>query len=98
MGLEYKIEPSERKLLDRVICDRCGKEIKKISEGGWNPFGEPHSRFHEPGFEDFFQLSQTWGYFSKKDGEMHEAVICEGCYDEVFKDVRIKTTDYFGRG
>ena len=54
MGLEFKIEQSERKLLDKVTCDGCGKEIKKITEGGWNPCGEPYSNFHEPGFEDFF--------------------------------------------
>ena len=90
MGLTYKIENVERKLLDKVTCDRCGEEIPKISDGGWNPFGEPYSMYHEPSFHDFFFLHTSWGYGSRKDGEIHEAVLCETCYDEVFKDVRIK--------
>jgi len=94
MGLTYRIENVERKLLDKITCDRCGLEIKKTYEGGWNQCGEPHSYFHEPGFEkDYFLLQQTWGYGSRKDGEKHEAVICESCYDEIFKHVKIKITE-----
>lgn len=89
MGLEFKTMPIERNLLDRVVCDRCGAEVVKESEGGWNEFGEPHSMFHEPAFREFFLLRHTWGYSSRKDGETHEAVLCENCYDAVFKDVKI---------
>jgi|SRR5208337_460798 len=90
MGLKFKIENVERKLLDQVVCDRCDKEIEKVSEGGWNPFGEPHSVYHEPAFKDFFLLRTSWGYYSGKDGETHEAVICEPCYDEIFKSVKLR--------
>jgi hypothetical protein len=93
MGLTYKIENVERKLLDKITCDRCAKNIEKISEGGWNQFGEPHSMFHEPGFAQFFLLKQQWGYGSKKDGQIHEAVLCEPCYDEVFKGVNLAVTN-----
>jgi hypothetical protein len=92
MGLQFKNVQLESKLLDRVMCDRCLQDIEKESEGGWNQFGEPQSVFHPPAFREFFLLRQTWGYSSRKDGEAHEAVLCEGCYDAVFKDVRIKVT------
>jgi hypothetical protein len=94
MGLEFKIIQSERKELDKAICDRCGVEIKKLSEGHWNEYGEPHSVYHEPGFDCFFFLEHSWGYFSNKDGQTHRAVLCEPCYDIVFKDVKIKVTNY----
>lgn len=94
MGLEFKVEKIERKILDRVICDRCGKEIEKVTEGGWNQFGEPMSKFHEPSFNDFFLLEHSWGYSSRKDTQTHQAVVCEDCYDEIFKDVKITVTHY----
>jgi hypothetical protein len=90
MGLEFKIVNSERKELDKVVCDRCDAEIKKHAEGQWNQFGEPYSLYHEPSFDNFFLLKQSWGYGSQKDGETHRAVLCEPCYDEVFKDVHIE--------
>ena len=94
--LKFKIENVERKLLDRVACDRCDKEIEKISDGGWNPFGEPHGLYHEPAFRDFFLLRARWGYHSRKDSEVHEAVICESCYDGILKDTKTKITDESG--
>lgn len=95
MGLQYKVVPSERKELDRVVCDRCDQVIKKHDKGHWNDFGEPYTCYHEPFFDNFFEIKQTWGYSSGKDGEYHEAVLCEPCYDLVFKDVQIKVTNYF---
>lgn len=95
MGLEYKIINTERKELDKVTCDKCGKEVRKESEGQWNPFGEPHSVYHEPSFDCFFMLDHSWGYSSKKDGQNHKAVLCEPCYDEVFAGVKIAVTEYF---
>jgi hypothetical protein len=95
MGLEYKIEKVDRKLLDKATCDRCGKDIKKVLEGQWNQWGEPYSQFHEPYFEEFFLLKTGWGYHSHKDNQIHEAVICEDCYDIIFKDVKIKITHQF---
>ncbi len=31
--------------------------------------------------EDALIVKKNWGYFSEKDLEIHEFVICEGCYD-----------------
>lgn len=94
MGIEFKIVQADRKQVDKVTCDKCGKNIPKTSEGGWNPCGEPHSVYHEPSFEDFFFLDKSWGYSSGKDTETHRAVICESCYDEIFKGVNIQITNY----
>jgi ribosomal-protein-alanine N-acetyltransferase len=95
MGLEYKIIQSERKVLDRVICNCCGKEIRKESEAHWNECGEPFANFFEPCFEDFFLLEKRWGYSSSQDGQTHRAVLCEDCYKKIFKDVKIEVTHYF---
>lgn len=92
--MEFKIIQSERKELDKVTCDRCGNEVKKESEGTWNPCGEPYSVYHEPSFANFFLLNHSWGYGSSKDTETHKAVLCEPCYDVVFKDVKVTVTHY----
>jgi hypothetical protein len=98
MGREYKIVESTRKEIDKAVCDRCDKIIgrhKELGEGHWNPCGEPYSNYFEPMLEEeFFVLNKSWGYFSGKDTEIHEAVLCESCYDIVFKDVKIKITNY----
>ena len=28
---------------------------------------------------------KQWGYFSKRDGEIHSFLLCEDCYDEMVK-------------
>ena len=92
MGLEFKIIQVERKVLDKVTCDCCGKEIRKDSEAHWNECGEPYTNFLEPSFDDFFLLEKTWGYSSPQDGTSHQAVVCEDCYKKVFAGVKIKIT------
>lgn len=96
MGLIYKIVPSTRKELTEVVCDRCDKHILMDRPGQWNPFGEPHSFYHEPSpLEEVLSVNHVWGYASDKDGLRHEFILCESCYDLVFKDVKIKVTEYF---
>ena len=95
MGLEFKIIQSERKVLDKVTCDCCGKEIRKVDEAHWNECGEPYTNFFEPGFDDFFLLEKDWGYSSSQDGISHQAVLCEDCYRKVFADVKIQVTNLF---
>ena len=95
MGIEFKIINTEKLEIDKIVCDRCSIEIEKLTEGGWNQFGEPYSTYHEPAFVSFFELDVTWGYDSRKDGDHHRAVLCEDCYDEVFKDVKIHKTERF---
>ena len=50
-----------------TYCNCCGKEIPK-KEGIYR--------------EDFLVVEKEWGYFSKKDGEVHHFNICETCYDQ----------------
>lgn len=96
MAYEYKLETHKRKVLDKVTCDGCGFEFKKESEAHWNEYGRPHTNFFEPMFTPgWFELKHSWGYHSNKDSETHRAVICEPCYDKIFKDVKITVTNYF---
>ena len=52
---------------DKVICNRCKKEMKMkgkyLTEG-------------------CFSVDYVFGYFSRKDGTRHRFDLCEDCYDE----------------
>lgn len=39
--------------------------------------------------EGFFEGSQSWNFFSEKDGEIHHWDLCESCYDELISGFRI---------
>lgn len=62
-----KKEQVMREVVVDITCDICGKSCKK-----------------ECGFE-YASLESVdgWGYDSRKDGEVHEADICEECYDKI---------------
>ena len=47
-------------------CSSCGRKLK--SENGILQ-------------EDALFVKKNWGYFSRKDLETHEFVLCEDCYD-----------------
>lgn len=47
-------------------CNMCGKEILMEND-------LPK--------EDYVYIRKDWGYFSQKDGETHEIILCEKCYD-----------------
>ena len=53
-----------------MICNGCGKELKKEND---------ILR------EDIFEGKKQWGYFSKRDGEIHSFFLCETCYDNMIK-------------
>ena len=78
-----------------MICDRCDKSIP-VSIGHWNQYGEPYSRYHKPvAEEEYVVIDHAWGYFSNgKDMSTHQSVLCESCYDALFKEVKIKITEY----
>ena len=69
---QYKIQ--ERKEVEKIICNKCGKEI--IIENGIMK-------------EDVLSVEKRWGYFSNKDNEVHEFEICETCYDQWIKSFMI---------
>lgn len=60
----YKQE--KMKVLDQIICNQCGREMKLIA-------GIVR--------EGYLSHQETFGYFSRKDGEVHQFDLCESCYD-----------------
>lgn len=62
---QYKVK--ETKELNKIICNKCGKEIvvnRGIPEG------------------DVLSVDKRWGYFSRKDNQVDSFDLCEDCYDE----------------
>lgn len=53
-----------------MYCNACGKELKMD---------------HGILLEDAFEARKQWGYFSKKDTQMHSFVLCEKCYDQMIE-------------
>ena len=54
--------------LMRVVCNKCGRKLK-IVNGILK--------------EGVFTVKAEFGYFSRKDGRVHEFDLCEDCYDEM---------------
>ena len=51
-----------------MICNACGREII-IKNNLLN--------------EDVFEAVKEWGFFSKKDLEIHKFNLCEKCYNRI---------------
>ena len=62
---QYKMQ--EKKEVDKIICNKCGKEI--LVENGVAE-------------ADVLSVQKRWGYFSNKDNDVHEFDLCEECYDK----------------
>lgn len=54
--------------LTAVICNKCKKEL--LVENGILK-------------EGCFDVNASFGYFSKKDGQIHSFDLCEDCYDDM---------------
>lgn len=61
-----KYEENQNGRLAKVICNKCGRELKV--ENGYLR-------------EYCFSGDTVFGYFSRKDGEAHHFDLCEDCYD-----------------
>ena len=72
---QYRIEKKETNELNKIICNKCGKEIKVI--GGVAQ-------------EDYLAVEKRWGYFSDKDNQKDTFDLCEACYDELVAGFKIK--------
>ena len=62
---QYKMK--ETKEIEKIICNKCGKEIvvkNGVAEA------------------DALSVEKRWGYFSNKDNEVHVFDLCEECYDK----------------
>ena len=71
---QYRTNIKETKEIDKIICNKCGKEIP-VSKGVAS--------------QDVLQIEKQWGYFSEKDGRRDRFDLCEECYDELVKSFLI---------
>lgn len=65
---------------DDIFCNNCGRKLKT---------------FRGLLMEDALEGKKEWGYFSKKDMQVHSFVICEECCDKLaaaFK-IPVKVTE-----
>lgn len=60
-----------------LFCNMCGREIK---------MEENREK------EETLNVEQIWGYFSKKDGEIHSFDLCEDCYDQLIAQFKLPVT------
>lgn len=49
------------------VCNKCGKELQKQNQVY---------------VEDYLEINKVWGYFSQRDGERHQLILCEECYNK----------------
>lgn len=75
---QYNTVVKETKEIEKIICNKCGKEIPVIK-------GVPQG--------DVLEVEKRWGYFSSKDNRMDQFDLCEECYDELVKGFQIKIGD-----
>ena len=61
-----------------VVCNECGKYL--LVENGILK-------------EGCFEGDAVFGYFSKKDGQIHSFDLCEDCYDKMIARFRIPVQD-----
>jgi len=57
-----------------LYCNSCGK-LLKVENGILK--------------EDAFEASKEWGYFSKRDMEVHHFNLCEECYEKMVSNFKI---------
>ena len=72
---QYKKDTIEVRELDKIICNKCGKEIEVIRGVAQ---------------EDFLTVDKRWGYFSNKDNQEDAFDLCEDCYDELVASFKIQ--------
>ena len=54
-------------VMSDIVCDICDESCS-----------EPQS-----GLIEYAVLEALWGYYSKKDGERYECMMCEDCFDKI---------------
>ncbi len=69
-----KYENGQDKKLVRVVCNKCGRELK-VADGCLR--------------EGCFSAEAVFGYFSRKDGSVHSFDLCEDCYDEMIAQFQL---------
>ena len=72
---QYRTELEKTEKIEKIICNKCGKEILVRQ-------GVPQ--------EVVLEVEKRWGYFSRKDNQVDQFDLCEDCYDEFVRSFRIK--------
>ena len=72
---QYRTELEKTEKIEKIICNKYGKEILVRQ-------GVPQ--------EDVLEVEKRWGYFSRKDNQVDQFDLCEDCYDEFVRSFRIK--------
>ena len=57
-----------------IVCNMCGKDINKNNLGY---------------LDDYLKIEKRWGFGSGFDNEVHIMNICESCYKEFIKKLKI---------
>ena len=71
---EYILLEGGRMLEEKEwFCNYCGRKL----------------RLDRSPREDVFVGRKEWGYFSKKDGQIHTFFVCESCYDKWTEQFRL---------
>ena len=75
---QYCTKLKKTEELEKIICNKCGKEI--LVRGG-----VPQ--------EDVLEVEKRCGYHSRKDNHVDHFDLCEDCYDELVSGFRIQIED-----
>lgn len=72
---QFCTERKTTEKLEKIICNKCGKEIPVLG-------GVPQ--------EDVLEVEKRWGYHSRKDNRVDHFDLCEDCYDELVSGFQIQ--------
>lgn len=72
-----KYKNTEARVLEKLICNKCGKEIPIYH-------GRPQ--------EGVLHVHQVWEYMSEKDGTEDSFDLCESCYDKLTESFQLPPT------
>ena len=85
---EYKIVNKEVEVLDKIICDICGKDITDYETIPLDDDGNKIEDYYETNDKIECYAGGTFefhfGYYSKRDGEYYKGEICDDCFDKYF--------------
>lgn len=76
-----------------ATCDNCGADCMIPLFKPMKSDGDRDNHDIAKEFEGM-ELSATWGYGSKHDGEKWNAILCENCVDKILKSVNFEKKMY----
>jgi len=73
--VKTKIEKRKVEVTKDIVCNICGTSCKASPGYGFS----------------YATLKAHWGYCSNRDGQVHEAHICNSCFDVMIKKFKISS-------